>query len=491
LFRAFCMHKFSITVTIMSNKPYTYDVAIIGAGVVGTAIARELSKYELDTVLLEATEDIGTGTSKANTAIWHTGFDAKPGTLEARLLTRSYHLLKEYVPNAGIPHEKTGAVLVAWNADQLKSLPDIINRAHENGVTDVRMSSLTEIEELEPNINDDFLGGLIVPGESIICTFSVPIAYATEAILNDVQLKLNFRVESIEKDGTDTYAISGPGGSVNARYVINAAGLYSDEIDHLMGHHRFTVTPRRGELIVFDKLSRPLVNHVLLPIPTARTKGVLVSPTVYGNIMLGPTAEDLDDKTQKGTSTAGLDYLWKKGEAIISKLMKEEVTATYAGLRAATEHKDYQIYSHPEQRYICVGGIRSTGLSASLGIAEYVGQLLKDAGAQLTTKKEFKSYKIPYIGEKDVRPYQSEEMIKSNPDYGKIVCHCERVTLGEIKDALHSPIPPRTLDGLRRRTRCMQGRCQGFHCSADIAKIMAEELGMSVAELLAMGGNDD
>ena len=461
---------------------HKYDVAIIGAGVVGAAIARELAQYELDVVLLEAESDVGTGTSKANTAIWHTGFDAKPGTLEARLLTRSYHLLEEYVPEAGIPHEKTGAVLIAWNGAQLQALPDIRTRAQQNGVKDVRLLTLDEIYELEPHINKNALGGLFVPGESIICTFTLPLAFATEAVLNGVQLKLDFRVKDIQPD-SDVYTIAGPGGSVQARYVINAAGLYSDEIDHLFGYHRFTVTPRRGELIVFDKLAHPLVRHVLLPIPTARTKGVLVSPTVYGNIMLGPTAEDLEDKNEKGTSSNGLAYLWQKGEAIISKLMQEEVTATYAGLRAATEFKDYQIFSHPEQRYICVGGIRSTGLSASMGIAEYVLELLRKTDLYFQQKNDFMTAKMPYIGEKELRPYQKDDLIKERRDYGKIICHCERVTLGEIKDALHSPLPARTLDGLRRRTRCMQGRCQGFHCHADISKIMAEELNTTVAAL--------
>ena len=469
----------------MAQSERKFDIAVIGAGVVGAAIARELGKYSLDAVLLEAETDVGTGTSKANTAIWHTGFDATPGTLEAKLLTRSYHLLDEFVPAAGIPHEKSGAVLIAWNEAQMEALPGILEKAHRNGVKDVRMLSLDEVYELEPHINRQALGGLIVPGESIICTFTLPLAFATEAVLNGVELKLNFRVSDI-KERNGWWELTAGGESVRARHVINAAGLYSDDIDHLFGHQRFTVTPRRGELIVFDKLARPLVNHVLLPIPTARTKGVLVSPTVYGNIMLGPTAEDLDDKTEKGTSADGLRYLWQKGEAIISVLMNEEVTATYAGLRAATEHKDYQIFAHPDQRYICVGGIRSTGLSASLGIAEYVATLLRDTDLELEPKKEFQTVRMPYIGEKDVRPYQNDELIRKNPDYGRIVCHCERVTLGEIRDALRSPIPARTLDGLRRRTRCMQGRCQGFHCHADISHIMAEELDTSVSALQAL-----
>ncbi|MEN8192060.1 MAG: NAD(P)/FAD-dependent oxidoreductase [Bacteroidota bacterium] len=458
----------------MENENKIYDVAVVGAGVVGTAIAQELSKFSLESVLLEAKSDIGAGTSKANTAIWHTGFDAKTGSLEQRLLSRGYKLLLDYVPQFGIPHEKSGAVLIAWNEDQLNSLTGILEKAHNNGVADVHMLTVEEVYKLEPEVNSGALGGLMVPGEFIICPFSIPLSFATQAVLNDVKLLLNFPVTDIIEEN-DVYTLSGSGGTVKSKYVINAAGLNSDVIDRLLGFERFKVTPRRGELIVFDKLARNLVNHVLLPVPTSITKGVLVSPTVFGNIMLGPTAEDLDDKEATNTSTEGLEFLWKKGEGIISKLLDEEVTSTYAGLRAATEHSDYQIYSHPDKRYICVGGIRSTGLSSSLGIAEYILELLNEAGITPEKKTSLKSVKMPNIGQKEHRPYETEELIKENEDYGRVVCHCERVTLGEIKDALHSPVPAKTLEGLRRRTRSMQGRCQGFYCSADVNEIFESE----------------
>ena len=460
----------------MNTHEILYDIAIIGGGVVGTAIARELSKYNISCALVESESDVGMGTSKANTAIWHTGFDAKTGSLEAQLLRKSYSLLCDYVPEAGVPHEKCGAVLIAWNQDQLDALPGILEKAHKNGVTDVHTLTVDEIYELEPGVNSGALGGLMVPGEFIICTFTLPLAFATQAVTNDVDLILNFPVKDIIENDDFSYTLAGTGGKINCKFVINAAGLYSDEIDRLFGFDRFTVTPRRGELVVFDKLTRPLVNHVLLPVPTSVTKGVLVSPTVYGNIMLGPTAEDLKDKHETGMSREGIDYLWGKGEGIISQLLDEEVTATYAGLRAATEHSDYQIYSHPDKRYICVGGIRSTGLSASMGIAEYIGELVREAGLSLEEKTEFKTIKMPNIGENSQRPFQSEKDIAQNPDNGRIVCHCERVSQAEIINALNSPVPASTLDGLRRRTRCMQGRCQGFHCHADVASILESEL---------------
>ena len=459
----------------MINEDIVYDIAIIGAGVVGTAIAQELSKYNLQSILLEAKSDVGAGTSKANTAIWHTGFDAKTGSLEQQLLRDGYDKLVEYVPQFGIPHEKSGAVLIAWNEDQLNALNGILEKAHNNNVSDVRTLTVEEVYKLEPHVNSGALGGLLVPGEFIICPFSIPLSYATQAVLNGVTLQLNFPVTELS-EGNGIHTLSGSGGSVKSKYVINAAGLNSDVIDALFGFKRFKVTPRRGELIVFDKLARDLVNHILLPVPTSVTKGVLVSPTVFGNIMLGPTAEDLDDKEATNTSEEGINFLWQKGEGIISQLLDEEITSTYAGLRAATEHSDYQIYSHPNIRYICVGGIRSTGLSSSLGIAAHVLGLLSESDIILEKKQSFKTIKMPYIGQKEKRPYESEVLIESNEEYGKIICHCERVTLGEIKDALSSPIPAKTLEGLRRRTRGMQGRCQGFYCSADIQDIFDAEI---------------
>jgi len=355
--------------------------------------------------------------------------------------------------------------LIAWNEEQLHTLPKLLEKAHQNGDTDVHIISKEEVYRREPRLGEGALGGMFVPGEGILCTFTIPLACATQAVVNGVTLKVSFAVKSIQKiDGVSV--ISNGSEEVRATWVINAAGLFSDEINNHFGHETFRVTPRRGELIVYDKLARPLVNHVLLPVPTATTKGVLISPTVYGNVLLGPTAEDLPDKTATNTSANGLQSLLEKGKKILPELLEEEVTATYAGLRAATEHSDYQIALHTDQKYICVGGIRSTGISGCLGIAEYVADLLKEGGAELRPKPDFKRIRMPTIGEAFTRPYQNEELVQNYPDYGRIVCHCERVSLGEVKDAICASIPATSLDALRRRTRAMQGRCQGFNCHA-------------------------
>lgn len=452
-----------------------FDIAIIGAGAIGSAIARELSRYHLNIVLLEAASDVGMGTSKASTAIWHTGFDAKPGSLEANLLRRSYPMMETFMQEAGSPFERIGGLLIAWTQEQLDTLPSLLQKAQENGGNDVYLLSREEVYRREPHLGGGALGGMFVPSEGILCTFTIPLACATQAVVNGVTLKLNFPVKSIQKAG-DTYILSSKSEEICAQWVVNAAGLFSDEINAYFGHKSFKVTPRRGELIVYDKLARPLVNHVLLPVPTATTKGVLISPTIYGNVLLGPTAEDLPDKTATNTSADGLQMLLEKGKAILPELLEEEVTATYAGLRAATEHSDYQIRLHAEQQYVCVGGIRSTGISASLGIAEYVSGLLKQGGVTLKARPEFKKIRMPNIGEAFIRPYQNQERIAENPDYGEIICYCERVTLGELKGAMNSAIPARNLDALRRRTRAMQGRCQGFNCHASLDVILREPL---------------
>jgi glycerol-3-phosphate dehydrogenase len=365
--------------------------------VVGAAIARELARYRLDCVLLEAGPDVGAGTSKANTAIWHTGFDAKPGTLEARLVRRGHQLLGEHAPALGIPLERVGALLVAWNAEELAALPGIRERAEANGCHDLRPVALQELYEREPHLGPGATGALEIPGEGIVCPWTAPLAFATEAVAGGVELRLATRVEGVRPpDQTaDAHELATTAGPVRTRWLVNAAGLRADELDRMLGHHGFTVTPRRGQLVVLDKLARPLLHHILLPVPTATTKGVLAAPTVFGNVLLGPTAEDTGDKADTATTADGLAGLLATGARILPGLLAEEVTAVYAGLRAATEHADYQIRVHGGQRYACVGGVRSTGLTASLAIAEHVVGELGRAGLPLHPKTRVERVRMP------------------------------------------------------------------------------------------------
>lgn len=452
----------------------TYDVAVIGAGIVGSAIARDLAGSALSVVLVEARSDVGDGTSKANTAILHTGFDASPGTLESRLVARGYHLLGEYAEATGIPVERTGAVLVAWNDEELAVLPELKAKAEANGYGACAIVDADEVYGLVPALAPGVCGGLRVPGEAIICTWTTNLALATDARRRGASVLTGHRVESVTVGEADT-VLHTTGGEVAATWVVNAAGLGADDLDAAWGHRRFTVTPRRGELFVFDKLARPMVPVIVLPVPSSRGKGVLVSPTIYGNVMLGPTAEDLTDRTATGTSEAGFEFLWEKGRALMPQLLEEEVTASYAGLRAAIDRPDYLVDVDREQRYVLVGGIRSTGLTSGMAVAEHVVALLTEAGLDCSPRADLPPPpQMPNLGEAGIRPYQDDARIAADPAYGTVVCFCERVTAGEIRDALASDLPPADLDGLRRRTRAMNGRCQGFYCGAAVTACLEQ-----------------
>jgi glycerol-3-phosphate dehydrogenase len=458
---------------VSGPPPDAFDVAVIGAGLVGAAIARELAGFDLRVVLLEARDDVGDGTSKANTAILHTGFDAKPGTLEATLVRRGYELLGAYAEVVGIPVERTGALLVAWTEEELAALPGLRDKASANGYHRCDLVDADAVYAAVPSLGPGVLGGLTVPDESIICTWTTNLALATEAKLRGAQIRLRSAVTEVDVGGSAS-TMTTASGTVTAQWLVNAAGLASDLIDHLVGYDRFTVTPRRGELLVFDKLARPSVNRIVLPVPSSVGKGVLISPTIYGNVMLGPTAEDLDDRTATGTSEAGFAFLLDKGRRLMPSLLAEEVTASYAGLRASIGRDDYLIDLDPARRYVLVGGIRSTGLTAGMAIAEHVRELLRDAGLVLTARADLPPPpRMPNLGEAFIRPYADAGRIAADPAYGRIVCFCERVTVGEVRDALGSPLPPAGLEGLRRRTRVMNGRCQGFFCGAAVDAALA------------------
>ncbi len=449
-----------------------YDVLVVGAGVVGSAIARELAGARLRVGLVEARSDVGAGTSKANTAILHTGFDAVPGTLESRLVARGHRLFRAYAEAVGIPIEDTGAILVAWTPEELAALPSLAAKARANRYPAVRELDADQVREAEPQLGEGVLGGLLVPDEAITCTWTATLALATEAALRGVAILRNARVERVEV-GAEATVVNTSAGTLKTSWLINAAGLGGDELDHEMGGARFALTPRRGQLMVFDKLARPLLNHIVLPVPTALGKGVLVSPTIYGNVMVGPTAEDLADRSATETTAEGLAFLQGKAARLVPALAQEEVTATYAGLRAASDQTDFVIEVDPVKRYAVAGGIRSTGLTAALAIAEHLGELLAGAGLSLEARDDLPAPpRMPNLGEGSLRPYRDATRIAADPAYGTVVCFCERVTQGEVRDALTSTIAPVDLDGLRRRTRAGNGRCQGFYCGARVEELL-------------------
>jgi len=463
-----------------------YDVAVIGCGVVGCAIARHLALAGATVVVLDRSPDVGDGTSKANTAILHTGFDAEPGSLESALVARGHALLARYAEAAGIAAEPTGALLVAWDDEQEAALPSLLDKARANGCVDARIVDTDEVRAHEPHLGPGAGSGLSVPGEGVIDPWSVTLAYATEAVGAGAVLRLATPVAGVHP-GAEGHELRVPDGVVRARWLVNAAGLGADQVDEMLGHRDFTVIPRRGELIVFDKLARRLLTRIVLPVPTARTKGVLVSPTIWGNVLLGPTAEDLDDRSDTATTAEGIGRLLADGRRILPALVDEEVTATYAGLRAATEHRDYQVRIHADQRYVTVGGIRSTGLTSSLALAEHVAGLLDGVGATWSRSPvASKPPPMPPLGESQVRTLHDPARIAADPAYGTPLCHCEQVSRGEVRDACHSAVPATDLGGVRRRTRAMNGRCQGFYCGAEVVALVAAETGSDPADLTRM-----
>jgi glycerol-3-phosphate dehydrogenase len=464
-----------------------YDVAVAGGGVVGAAVTRGLSGGNLRVALLEGAPDVGTGTSKANTGIWHCGFDAPPGSLEARLLRRAYPLVARFAAEAGIPLERPGAILVAWSPEQVGGLEHVRAKAQANGVTDLAPLTRQAVLAMEPQLGPGVLGGLLVPGEGILCPAALTLALASEAVTWGATLLTRHRVTAWHRQ-EGVHVLTTPSGEVRARWLVNTAGLHADALDAMLGHRRLTITPRKGELVVLDKAARKLLRHVILPVPDATTKGVLVSPTVFGNVLVGPTAQDTQDKANRATTGPGLASLLERARAILPALAGVEVTATYAGLRTVANTPDYAIDVDGTSHYVLVGGIRSTGVSAALGIAEHVVEQVQGAGLRLTRRPDLPRWRAPPTGEAQPRPYRDNDAIRSRPAHGEVVCHCQQVTRGELEDAMEGPVPATTMDGLRRRTRCMQGRCQGFHCQALVAAMLARRTGRTVDDVLALGG---
>ncbi len=470
-----------------NNTKMVFDALVIGGGVVGCAIVRELAKYELKVALVEKESDVGEGTSKANSALMHTGYDAKPGSLEAQLVVEGSTLFrKEVAPALNLPCEEIGALVIAYSEDQKEKLNEIKVQAAQNEAGDLRILSAEEVYTMEDNLAPGINGGILVEDESIVDPFAPVIGYASHAAINGVDIFLNAEVTAIRLADQEVYEVQTPQGSYFANYLVNSAGLWGDSIDSLLGIEDFHVTPRKGEFIVFDKHAKRLVNHILLQVPTAKTKGIVISPTIFGNVFLGPTADDIEDRSDTGITRDGMDRIRQLGAKVLPTLLYEDITSTYAGNRSATEFSDYQIKFHGDQRYVTVGGIRSTGLSAALAIARYVAEGMADLGLALNEKREFKEYKLPNnLSEFSQRPYQQSEKIQDSPKCGHIICFCEMVSEQDILNTIQGPLGARTLKSLRKRTRATMGRCQGFNCAPNVTKLLSEAANVDLEQLLS------
>lgn len=457
------------------------DVAVIGAGVVGCAIARRFALEGTRVVVLEKAPDILDGASKGNSAILHTGFDAPPGSLEARCIAEGYREYEEIHARLGLPFDRAGAMVLAWSEAEEARLPTLMEQARENGVEDVAILGRAEVLALEPALSDRVRAGLRVPRESLVDPWSAPHAYLRQALENGAKLLRDCEVTG----GTETpggWWLETNRGIIEAGLVVNAAGLFGDRVERaLLGNADFEIRPRKGQFVVFDKPAARLARHILLPVPSATTKGIVICRTVWGNLLVGPTAEEQEDRTRADLVPATLAMLRAKGAEILPALAEEEVSAAYAGLRPATETKDYRITAHGSRAYIAVGGIRSTGLSSALGIAQHVVGLARGtvAGSRPRVKPSWPT--VAMLAEAGERDWQRA----SN---GGIVCHCELVTRREVMAALEGPVAARTLAGLKRRTRVTMGRCQGFYCSAGLAECTRGRLAHPMAS--GAGGRD-
>ncbi|MFN0192283.1 MAG: NAD(P)/FAD-dependent oxidoreductase [Aestuariivirga sp.] len=443
-----------------------FEIAVIGGGVVGLAILRRFAMAGLSCVLMEKGADILSGASKGNSALLHTGFDAPPKSLELQCMKAGYAEYLDIRQRLNLPLLESSALVVAWNEEELAKLSGIVEKAHKNGVADARQIGQTELRLKEAKLARNALGAVLVPGEHIIDPWSAPLAYAHQAIAHGAKILRNAEATGAEQANGE-WRIANSAGLVSARVVINAAGLYGDKVESFIRPSPFIIRPRKGQFVIFDKPASRLVRAIILPVPTERTKGVVLFRTIFGNLAIGPTAEDVDERETASCDGETLRKLHARALEMLPALEGIGVNAIYAGLRPATEHKDYVIEAVKDKNWITVGGIRSTGLTGSLGIAQHVAKLYAKHFGKLPKKLPEPIWTpVPNLAEDRVRPYMKG---------GEIVCHCELVTRGEIEAALSGPFPSGDASGLKRRTRATMGRCQGFYCSAEVASIVREK----------------
>ena len=449
------------------------DIVVIGAGVVGCAVTRKLTLLGAKVAIVDKAPDLLAGASKGNSALLHTGFDAPTGSLELRLMQQGYREFMDVRDRLNLPLLETGAVVVAWNAEEAGKLPSIEDQARANGVSDVVRMTREDVLAREPSLAPTLVGGLLIPREHVMDAWSSPLAYLTQAVANGAEALFAAEVTGGAFDG-ESWVIQTAKGVVRARRVVNCAGLYGDRIEALLlGDASFEIRPRKGQFVVFDKPAARLLGSTILPVPTERTKGIVLARTIYGNVLVGPTAEEQDDRGIATVDSEAMAALVRKAVQIVPALADIPVNATYAGLRAASDRKEYRVRHEPDRHWITVGGIRSTGLTAALGLASHVGELLESEGWSPTPIDNPVWTRVPNIAEHLPRDWQS-------PGYGEIVCHCELVTSREIEATFASALPPGDIGGLRRRTRAAMGRCQGFYCGAQLAELTQGRLAASL-----------
>ena len=480
----------AITDSFPDRRVLMKDVTVIGAGVSGSAVARELSAYKLDVLVLEKESDLCEGTSKANSGIVHSGYDAKPGTLKARFNVEGNKLIHKLSGELDFPFRENGSLVLALEEEGRAGLEELLERGRANGVEGLRIVERDELLKMEPGISDKAKCALYAPTGGIVCPFNMNIALAENAADNGVVFKFDTKVESIEKktdeNGSVYYHLETNGGPVDTRIVVNAAGVYADVFHNMVSDKKIHITPRKGQYCLMDKKAGSLVSHTLFQLPTKLGKGVLVTPTVHGNLMVGPTAETIEDPEDVSTTAEGLETLLAKGALSVESLPRMTITS-FAGLRAHEDGGDF-IIGEPDDApgFIDAAGIESPGLTAAPAIGVHIAELVRDI-LQPERKTDFIATRkgIPCIAL--ASDEEKAELIKSDPAYAKVICRCELVTEGEIRNAITRTLGARTVDGVKRRTRAGMGRCQAGFCLARTIPILAELLGVSEEEIQKSG----
>ncbi len=466
-----------------------YDVAIIGGGVIGAMTARELMRYNLNVIVLEKQNDVATGASKANSGIIHGGYDPEPGTLKAKLNAEGVELLYTAAKELNVTYKNNEALVCAFGSSQESTIHTLYERGIQNGITATEIISGEEARRLEPNLSKDITLALRVKNSGIICPYHLTIAAMGNAMDNGAELKRNFNAKKMDFDG-QVFTILSDSESVSAKYILNCAGCAADKIASLIGDNSFKIIPRAGEYMLLDKTEGGRVSRTIFQVPTNEGKGILVTPTADGNLLIGPTANVVENEYDTATTKEGLDIVGRLSKKSVPGVDLRAVITSFSGVRSSEQNGDFIISpSLKNDKFINVAAIDSPGLTSGVAIAKYAVEQLAKVGLELTENKSFNGARKDTHAFNKMTDSEKNEFIKQNPAYGKIVCRCETVTEGEMLDAIRMNPRATDIDGIKRRTRGGMGRCQGGFCMPFVMKLIARENGTTVENVTKKGGN--
>ena len=464
-----------------------YDVVVIGAGVVGALISLELSKKDIRVAILDKCNDVAMGTTKANSAIVHGGFDAANGTLKAKLNVRGTALMPQLCADLAVPYRNNGSLVLAFSEEEMEHVHTLYERGQKNGVPRLSVIDKAAVKAMEPHVSDEVVGALLSETAGIVCPYELTIAATEVAVTNGVEFLRNCAVESIQANN-DGFVLSTTCGEIEASYVINAAGRHADDVARMIGDDSISIIARKGEYYLLDKSYGYIADHTLFQCPTKMGKGVLVTPTVDGNLLIGPSALDVEDKDDVDTTAEGLSFILEKAKKTVPELNTRGAITSFAGMRAHPVTDDFIIgFSEKNDRFLNVAGIESPGLSAAPAIAEMVRDLLTEKAA-LSEKAQYKTKRTPPVRFRHMSKAEREALIAKNKAYGRVICRGETITGGETLEAIHAPAGARDVDGVKRRTRAGMGRCQGGFCGSKVLEILARELNVPMNDITKFGG---